>query len=110
MSAATLAESVRNSRQAVINGDYATANVFYNVAIKSCNNSPELAKLKENLVFEQNALTELAAQTISFANSFEKQQQQQQKPQSQSQKQIKKQGKKKGRCFFLNFFFFNGYI
>jgi hypothetical protein len=66
-----LADSVRNSRQAVINGDYATASVFYNVAIKSCN-SPDLSVLKENLIVERNALNELVAGTIQFSNSFEK--------------------------------------
>jgi hypothetical protein len=95
--------NVKLARQALSNGDYSTANVFYNVAIQQCDSN----ELKENLIFEQNALTELANQTKEFSNQFEKQKNQKQLKQekqniiiektkeSEKQKGLKKKKKKK---------------
>jgi SpoVK/Ycf46/Vps4 family AAA+-type ATPase len=98
--------NVKLARQALSNGDYSTANVFYNVAIQQCDSN----ELKENLIFEQNALTELANQTKEFSNQFEKQKNQKQLKQekqniiiektkeSEKQKGLKKKKKKKNFC------------
>lgn len=72
----TVSETIQQSRQSAMNGDYATANVFYTSAceqvstlIKASKCNADWQRLKENLQAEQASIAHLLARTTAFTEA-----------------------------------------
>jgi predicted S18 family serine protease len=101
---ATVTETIQQSRQSAMNGDYATANVFYTSAceqvstlIKASKCNADWQRLKENLQAEQASIAHLMARTTAF---------------TEAAVNVKVEQKSETKKIFFVFFFdfFNGFF